>query len=540
MTNQTSHNDNKNNNNNRYQETIPGTVDADKNKITKNDFSQQFVSCCNGSTNQKILKTCSVCLDRDRNRKITRNFSCQSKPDVKHFSVQSPCMITRPEVKTIIKIDPSVMNTSTKQTDSFLEFVDCKSNTKVKTTPQENVFFDSTEKPVVEDKQYILSVTPCELDNPTHITEGELETQVNDPIRTITLNEEMQEAEPEDDNELNQQQIIQQQNVEVQQQNDEIQDTKPINENDLNQQQIMQQQNVEVQQQNDEIQDTKPIDDVENELNQQQIIQQQNVEVQQQNDEIQDTKPIDDVENEINQQQIIQQQNVEIQKQNDEIQDTKPMDNIENELNQQQIIQQQNVEIQKQNDEIQDTKPMDNIENELNRQQIIQQQNAEFQQHNIFSKNVENERNRQEIIQQQNAEFQQHNIFSKNVENELNRQEIIQQQIAELQQQNTELQQQNISSSKDDGTEKTTLEGNEDEFLTHQDGFVELDYSQIPAEILQQILQRTLITSTEQPKITVAENFNVEELKPMYFIVDQANNAYFDPTITHQVVHSVR
>lgn len=94
-------------------------------------------------------------------------------------------------------------------------------------------------------------------------------------------------------------------------------------------------------------------------------------------------------------------------------------------------------------------------------------------------------------------------------------------------------------------TNSNTLNDNPDKLMTQHKGLVELDYSHIPTEILQQILQQNSTSTTAAiPTVTVTENSNVEPLaeglKPMYFIVDPVNDSYFIPTAnTQQIVHTV-
>ena len=121
--------------------------------------------------------------------------------------------------------------------------------------------------------------------------------------------------------------------------------------------------------------------------------------------------------------------------------------------------------------------------------------------------------------------------------------QIIQQQQQQQQQQIIEPDQQSISSTNNE-VDLSLLNGVQDKVLTHQDGLVELDYSHIPAEILQQILQQTSTVPTAAiSKVTVADNSNVEPLeeglKPMYFIVDPVKDSYLIPKTTHNVVQSV-
>ena len=116
-------------------------------------------------------------------------------------------------------------------------------------------------------------------------------------------------------------------------------------------------------------------------------------------------------------------------------------------------------------------------------------------------------------------------------------------QIIQQQQQISEPEQQCFSST-NDNTEQPILNNDQEKVLTQHDGLVELDYSHIPAEILQQILQQnSTATTVAIPKVTVANTFNVESLneglKPMYFIVDPASDSYFIPTTTQQVIESV-
>ena len=80
---------------------------------------------------------------------------------------------------------------------------------------------------------------------------------------------------------------------------------------------------------------------------------------------------------------------------------------------------------------------------------------------------------------------------------------------------------QNIQSSDIAQVEPSVVvTGNSNGLMSQQNGFVELDYSQIPAEILHQILQRT--TAIQHNKVPEVEN-EVEQLKPMYFIVDSVD-----------------
>ena len=81
-------------------------------KSVKFDFGQQFISCCNDTSERQMIE--------NEDEKFTREVACQSEPNVRHFSIQThtPKEKVTEQAEIAVQVEPSVFSIST-QYSSF-------------------------------------------------------------------------------------------------------------------------------------------------------------------------------------------------------------------------------------------------------------------------------------------------------------------------------------------------------------------------------------------------------------------------------------